>query len=145
MSNDDPSAVRRAHREKRMRDLAGGIDGGAIAVGVVVPLAGFAPILVFAVPTWLAAAVLGSTLFLGGFLTSSITAANARCPGCHGAIVGVCTAIVIGGVVLADGLADSDTVSLDIVHIAASEPTTAFGTTVAGVLIAGIGGVIGSR
>ena len=144
MSDDKPSAVHRAHRAKTIRSVVTGVDGGAIAVGLVVPLFVFAPTLVFNVPEWVVIGGLVGSLFLGGFLAQSVAAADSRRGGIHGPAVGLATVVVIGLVVIADGLATSDTVSLEIRSIVGPEFVRVLVSIVLAVAIAGVGGLVGT-
>lgn len=144
MSDDDPSAVHRAHRAKRLRSVTGGVDGGAVAVGLVVPLALFAPTLVVDVPDWMVLTGLVVGLFLGGFLARSVSSPHAWCRCCHGAYVGAATATVIALVIIADSLASGETVVLEIRHIVGPNLTGHLVATAVAIGIAGIGGLVSS-
>lgn len=144
MSDDDPSAIRRAHRAKRLGSLDPGIDGGAVAVGLVLPLAAMAPTLVLEMPGWVAIGSLGIGLFIGGFLSRSLVSAGSRCPRCHGAYVGMVAVIVLYLVIAADVVATSETVSLEFRTIIAGEVTRAAIAALLMIGVAGSGGLMAS-
>lgn len=139
MSEDEPPPLRRAHRAKRVRDLTGGIDGGAIAVGLVLPLLGFASILVIGLPDWFVGGVLGLCLFVGGILATAMRGSWATCGICHGMLVGVASGVIASLLVLADVIAESETVDLELTRIAGHSTTAMVSSVVLAVLIGGAG------
>lgn len=142
MSGDDPSQVERAHRAKRRGRFRDTIDGGAVSVGMVLPLAAFAPTLVLEMPAWLVVTTLAIGLFLGGFLARAMTSDRARCPACHGALVGVATVLVVGAVVIAESVAAGDTVSLELTAIAGADLERTAMSVGGAILIATVGGLV---
>lgn len=141
MPDDKPPPLRRAHRAKRLRQVTGGIDGGAVAVGVVIPLLGFASILVIAVPDWVAGSIVFFSLLFGGMLATAVHGSWATCSICHGMLVGVTSAFVASMIVVADFVAESDTVELELTSIVGHSTTAIIASIVIAVLIGGGGSV----
>ena len=144
MSDDRPSPLRRAHRAKRVRNIAGGFDGGAVAVGLVLPLSAFAPTLILEMPDLVVVGMTAIGLFLGGFLARSMTSQRAGCALCHSLLVGVLAVVVIALVLLADDLARSETVVIELAQIAGPEPTMGALSSFIAIAISGLGGLFGS-
>lgn len=107
-SDEEPTQVERTRHEKRRTpEQTGGIDGGSIAAGLVVPLAGLSTVLVLEVGAVAGLAIMSVTLFLGGFITASIRSRSAGCVFCHAAGTALAVAAIGGAAGVATVIAEN--------------------------------------
>lgn len=135
MSDDEePPPLLRAHRAKRTGvATVGRVDGGAIAVGLVVALATFAPTMADVVPLWLAIVLVAIGLFLGGFVAAHIRSPEALCGACHGGVLAIGYLVIVGTVVastLFSGGDVSDLAVVGILHAGRGSTIAAIGTAI---------------
>ena len=81
------------------------VDVGAVSVGLLIPLATFAPTMLGIVPGWLALVFIGIGVFLGGFLAARLRPQRSAPGVIHGTIVAVVLVLVVAVVAIAEGLA----------------------------------------
>lgn len=134
---DEAPPLIRAHRAKLSgRYTVGRVDGGAVAVGLVVALATFVPTMPAIVPAWVAVPVVGAGLVLGGTLAARTRAAETICGACHGALTAVAFLAVFGLLLVATALSGGDPTALPLAAIVGVDRLPVL-TTVAAVVGAG--------
>lgn len=115
---DEAPPLVRAHREKLSgRYTVGRVDGGAVAVGLVVALVTFVPTMPTIVPAWIAVPVVGGGLVLGGILAARTRASETVCGACHGALTAVAFLAVIALLLGATALSGGDPTALPLAAI----------------------------
>ena len=147
MSEDEkPPPITRAKRAKGDSSVSGTLfDGGAIAIGLLLPLSTFAPTVVWELPPSITLGLIASGLFIGGYLTGFLTATTNRCQLCQGTVMAFCFCIIVV-FVSATTLLSGDSISDLSIIVALGDQweILAIGTAVA-VLIATVGSALAGR
>lgn len=140
--DDEPTQLRRAaHAERR---VTGPIDRGAMAMGMVVALAAFAPVAVLSMPVEAGVALLLSGLVAGGFVAGRMHAVPGGCGMLHGLGTGLAAMTIVTAVttvtMMTNGSAETTPTA-----VAGVTPAAIGGVLAAALMVAAIGGFVGGR
>ena len=145
MTGDDekPPQYVRAHRAKHRGISASNVDGGAIAIAVLVVLSAFASTVVLPIPEWESLALVGMGLITGGFLLRRLIDAGTGMALVHG-VLGTVVFLGIAAVVhLAEQLAERDDSEIGAIGTILSDPLPTIGVILVAFLLTSIGVVLG--
>lgn len=154
MSDEDrPSAVARARRAKRAAG-AGRLDGGAVAVGLLCALVAFVPAVLFALPGWATAGLVGAGLLLGGFVAAYVLPREG-CAICHAGAVGLTFYTIVAAVLASTALAPATPASdgaiapaepptAALAHVLATDVRVLGAVAAAGLVLAAVGAWLGA-
>lgn len=139
----DPPQLTRVRRAKQAGRGVGSIDGGAIAVGLLVPIAVFAPTILGIIPPVVSLVFIAIAVFLGGFLAGRLSASTGLCGACHGMIVGALLVLIAGVVTATASLAGGEPGVSSPATLLLSSPLLAANAVVLSLGIGTLGGMIG--
>lgn len=140
--DDEPTQLRRTAVAERR--VAGPLDRGAMAMGLVVTLAAFAPIAVLSMPVSVGVVLLVGGLLVGGYVAGRTNAVPDGCGMLHGLGTGLAAMTIVVAVttvtLLADGGAETTPAAVETVP-----PAAVGGVLGAALVAAAIGGFVGGR
>lgn len=141
--DEEPPQYVRQHRAKRRSFSPGRIDGGGIAVGVVVAMFAFAITVVLPVSEGVGLALVAIGLFVGGWATGRLVAAGAISAILHGVVATVLFLAIAAVVALAESIADPEEPEMAIFETVGTDHVLAGGVVLGAFLVVSAGVLLG--